>query len=154
MDRSMLEHNFERWRRLRAVAINPERPAYRMTPGGGFRSLSDGTQAELVDMGGMYKARVDGVAPERLLKMLESQKGDRLGQPIDLFEHGLQTASRAYRGGESEEMVVVSLLHDLTETIVSKNHGGVVAALLEPWISPKLRWMLEQHEVFQGESSG
>ena len=46
---------------------------------------------------------------------------------------------------------MVSLLHDLTETIVSKNHGGVMAAMLEPWISPKLRWMLEQHEVFQGE---
>ena len=30
---------------------------------------------------------------------------------------------RRYRGGESEEVVVVSLLHDITETVSYKNHG-------------------------------
>ena len=75
----------------------------------------------------------------------------RLGQPIDLYEHGVQTASRALRAGESDELVVVSLLHDISETIASKNHGSVVAALLEPYISEEAQWLLRQHEVFQGE---
>ena len=76
-------------------------------------------------------------------------KGDRLGYGVDLYEHGLQTASRAFRGGEAEEVVVMSLLHDVTELIQPKNHGGVVAEMLSPWLSPDTTWMLRYHEVFQ-----
>ena len=181
VDRAMLWHNFEAWRRIRAESMAKQDaipfplasdvcaaagPACRqgnqslaslvlakrrMVPGGEFRSLKDGTREEYGLMGRVYTERVDKLAPRRLISMLEAQKGDRLGQPVDLFEHGLQTASRAYRGGEDEETVVVSLLHDLTETIMSKNHGGVVSSLLAPWISPKSQWLLEQHEVFQGK---
>lgn len=151
MDRGMLLFNFELWRRARAAAINPTAPSHRMTAGGKFHSLVDGTHAEYVAMGKVYKARVDAVAPQTLLRMFDAQRGDLLGQPIDLHDHGLQTASRALRGGESEELVVVSLIHDLTESVLSKNHGAVMAALLAPWISPQSQWLLEHHEEFQGK---
>lgn len=151
MDRAMLWYKFEKWRRARAANINPMDPAHRMTAGGGFTSLVSGTATEFAAMGAAYAARVDGVAAKTLLSMLEAQRGDTLGQPIDLYDHGLQTASRALRAGEPDELVVVSLLHDLTETVLSKNHGGTVAALLAPWISPESQWLLEHHEVFQGK---
>jgi len=54
------------------------------------------------------------------------------------------------RAGEDAETVVVSLLHDVFETTVAKNHGELAAALLAPWVSPKSQWMLAHHEVFQG----
>jgi predicted HD phosphohydrolase len=146
-----LHSKFEVWTGLRAAEINPARPDYEMVPGGAFKGLRDGTKQQMEYMANSYTARVDRVIPVRLLKMLEAQRGDTLGQPVDLYEHNLQTASRAYRGGESEETVVVSLFHDLTETIVSKNHGGAIAQLLAPYISPAMQWMLEKHEVFQGK---
>merc|ERR1712183_1099481 len=73
-----------------------------------------------------------------------------LGQPVDLMEHGLQTATRAYRGGESADIIVMSLFHDMTESIVAKNHGKAVAAMLEPYLSERALWMVEHHEIFQG----
>ena len=82
---------------------------------------------------------------------LLSSSSSRLGQPIDLYAHGVQTASRALRAGESDELVIISLLHDISETIASKNHGSVVAALLEPYISREAQWLLQRHEVFQGK---
>ena len=44
----------------------------------------------------------------------------------------------------------MSLLHDMTETTATKNHGGVAAAFMEPYLSPKVTWMLQKHEIFQG----
>ena len=67
--------------------------------------------------------------------LLLAQKGQHalLGANVDLFEHGLQTASRALRGGEDAETVVVSLLHDVFETVVAKNHGGLTVILTVTW---------------------
>jgi predicted HD phosphohydrolase len=65
------------------------------------------------------------------------------------MEHALQTATRALQAGEPEEVVVASLLHDATESISAKNHGGTMAAILEPYVSPNITWMLREHEVFQ-----
>ena len=73
-----------------------------------------------------------------------------LGANVDLYEHALQTASRALRAGEDAETIVVSLIHDVFETTVAKNHGELAAALLAPWVSPKPQWMLAHHETFQG----
>jgi len=81
---------------------------------------------------------------------LNNQLGDLLGAPISLFDHGLQTASRALRANASDEVVVGSLLHDIFETTVTKTHGEMAAAFLEPWISPKMHWILAHHEIFQG----
>ena len=82
--------------------------------------------------------------------LLDRQVGRSLGQPVDLKEHGVQTATRAYRGGESIDIVVMSLFHDMTETIVSKNHGEAAAGLLEAYLDQRSIWMLRNHEVFQG----
>eukprot|EP00756_Hemistasia_phaeocysticola_P001493 Hpha_TRINITY_DN11054_c0_g1::TRINITY_DN11054_c0_g1_i1::g.92987::m.92987 len=72
-----------------------------------------------------------------------------LGAGVDLYEHGLQTATRCLRDGCSEEVVVAGLLHDLGELLSPSNHGEFTAALLRPFVSPHVSWMLEHHEVFQ-----
>jgi predicted HD phosphohydrolase len=124
--------------------------SFRMVPGKrGVGALADMNKQEIEEMARCYAERVVPQQGARLLRMLEAQRGDRLGAAVDLYEHGVQTASRAYRGGESEELVVASLLHDVTETLVAKNHGGVIAQLLQPWVSPATQWLLANHEVFQ-----
>jgi predicted HD phosphohydrolase len=118
-------------------------------PASAWHALSDTTKEDNIAMGKAYGERVESTLATTLLDMVRSQHGVFLAQPVDLMEHNLQTATRALRAGEPEEVVVASLLHDVTESISAKNHGGAIAALLEPYVSPKITWMLREHEVFQ-----
>jgi len=114
--------------------------------------------------------------PPPQLNMLISQKGLSLGCSVDLYEHGLQSATRCYRDLKTstlpdatgltasglsvadEELVVVALLHDIGETLSPVNHGEVAASVLRPYISPQNYWILNHHEIFQsfyyGEAAG
>jgi len=81
--------------------------------------------------------------------MFKAQQGFSIGFPVDLYTHGLQTATLALRDGCDEETVVCALLHDLGECWSSINHGEIAASLLRPYISPENYWVLNHHEVFQ-----
>ena len=72
-----------------------------------------------------------------------------LGARIDLYEHALQSATRATRDGASDEIVACALLHDVGEVLCPSNHGDVAAAILRPYISKEAHWVLAHHEVFQ-----
>jgi predicted HD phosphohydrolase/alpha-ketoglutarate-dependent taurine dioxygenase len=148
MNRDGLKINYER---LRRVANDQQQNGTDGSgvPASAWHALSDTTKEDTVAMGDAYEARVESVLATTLLDMVRKQHGIFLAQPVDLMEHALQTATRALRAGEPEEVVVASLLHDATESIAAKNHGGVMAALLEPYVSPKITWMLREHEVFQ-----
>ena len=50
---------------------------------------------------------------DRILDYLASQTTTLEGYQITRLEHSLQAATRAYKNGESEEMIVATLLHDL-----------------------------------------
>jgi len=86
----------------------------------------------------------------RILRLMKELKGVNLGCQVDLYEHGLQTATRAHRDGADEETVVVGLLHDIGEVLSPIAHGEVAASLLRPYISPENYWILMHHEIFQG----
>jgi predicted HD phosphohydrolase len=73
-----------------------------------------------------------------------------LGFPVDLYTHSLQSATRAHRDGAGDETIVCALLHDIGEMLCPSNHGDVAAAILRPYISRKMHWVLANHEVFQG----
>lgn len=93
----------------------------------------------------------------RVLDMLRRQRGQhsQLGAPIDLYEHGLQAATRAHLDGAPEvrcasslalalsssrsagavaqEVIVAALLHDVGELLVPTAHGDVSASILRPY---------------------
>ena len=160
----VLDSDGERW--LQGCYMNKDGVEWlyehlrRTTKGGGgeggggrnWKALKEVTKEDCDVMGEEYGEKVAGKAYEKLVGLLELQKGEDnfLGAPVTLYHHGLQTATRAVRGGEDDELVVVSLFHDVMETIVAKNHGEGAAALLAPWISPKNQWLLAHHEIFQG----
>ena len=92
----------------------------------------------------MTKKYVDACTGEKLaarsiamLKQLDTPD-TMLGARVSLYEHSLQTATRAYRAGEDEETVVISLLHDVGELMSPSAHGDVVAGILKPYISQKV----------------
>lgn len=59
----------------------------------------------------------------RAIGMLLGLRGCFIGNEIDMYEHNLQCATRALRGGETEELVVCALLHDIGEAITPNAHG-------------------------------
>lgn len=91
-----------------------------------------------------------GRAARDALALLEMQKDDpSYGYHTNMYRHGLEAATRAWRAGADEEFIVVCLLHDIGYAIANPTHGEFAAALLRPYISEAHTWMLRQHQIFQ-----
>jgi predicted HD phosphohydrolase len=88
--------------------------------------------------------------PDRILTHLRILSGDTGGYAVDRLTHSLQTATWAQRDGQDDEYVVCALLHDIGDTLASANHAQLAATILEPFVSEKNRWIVEQHAIFQG----
>ena len=124
-----------------------------MTAGGrtSFRTVEQATTGDWrLIVAAETADRLAQTVGDRLLALLASMRNaDSLGSPINLYMHSLQTASRAMRAGEDDELVVVALFHDLGEGLSDNHHGLVAAELLAPWISERRSWLLVQHVAFQ-----
>jgi len=70
-----------------------------------------------------------------------------LGTAVTLYEHGVQTATRAAADGAGDDWVVAALLHDIGEMHCPANHGEVPAAILRPFLHPEVTWVLDHHEA-------
>ena len=86
--------------------------------------------------------------PKRILNSLTTLKTAYEGYQISRYEHSLQTATRAYRNGENEEMIVAALVHDIGGNLAPLNHGAMAAALLQPYVSEKICWIVKHHDIF------
>ena len=69
---------------------------------------------------------------DRILDYLASQTTTLEGYQITRLEHSLQAATRAYKNGESEEMIVATLLHDLGDELAPMNHSQYAASVIKP----------------------
>lgn len=90
--------------------------------------------------------------PQRIKNMLLALKGLFGGFAVDQLQHSLQTATRASRAGASEEMILLSLCHDIGKVINWPNHGAIAAEILKPYVSENAYWILQNHQDFQGRS--
>ena len=116
-----------------------------------FKSLAESTKEEWDCISQQYEVGVIQSTPQTLINLIESQRGEdkKFGHPVDLYQHQLQTATRAYKDGASEEIIVMGLFHDAAEYLSPHNHGQSIAAILYPYLSPKAYWMLAHHDIFQ-----
>jgi predicted HD phosphohydrolase len=75
----------------------------------------DQLRAESEDVAIIAKALTERQAamPQVIKSLLRQLEKHVDGFPVDQLVHGLQTATRAERGGASEEMVVAALCHDI-----------------------------------------
>ena len=113
-----------------------------------FTRMEDGTREEyefLDHMEDEYKAAL----PDRILESLCKLEHSLSGYRISRLEHCLQGATRAHRAGESEEMIVAILLHDIGDELATYSHSEMAAAILRPFVSEKLYWIVKHHGVFQ-----
>ena len=116
-----------------------------------FRSFSESTAedwAAIISKGGEHKSHVLELCLEHLNKLKQPEPG----YPVDRYEHSLQTATRAWRDGQSgdDQMIAAALLHDIGDFFAPYNHGEFCAAILKPYVRPEIFWTVKHHEMFQG----
>jgi predicted HD phosphohydrolase len=113
-----------------------------------FTQMQDGTREEyefLDSLEDEYKAGL----PDRILEALGKLEHSISGYRISRLEHSLQGATRAFRAGESEEMVLAVLLHDIGDELATYSHSEMAAAILRPFVPDDLYWIVKHHGVFQ-----
>jgi predicted HD phosphohydrolase len=114
-----------------------------------FRHLAESTKADH-DMLQPYLEEENKHTADRVLEMFALLKDKDCGPlPVDIFAHGLQTATLALQDGADEETIVCALLHDIGHYVAPMNHGRFIAELLQPFISEENYWVLQHHTVFQ-----
>lgn len=113
-----------------------------------FINMADGTRAEYEFLDKLEKQYCNGLA-DRLLKSLRQLEHSLSGYRINRLEHSLQSATRAHRAGESDEMIVAALLHDIGDELAPHSHSEMAAAILRPFVSEKIYWIIKHHGVFQ-----
>ena len=113
-----------------------------------FTEMKNGTKEDYIFLDKLEKEYVDETA-DRILGFLSRMTSTLEGYKISRLEHSLQSATRAYKNKESEEMVVACLLHDIGDELAPLNHSEYAATVLKPYVSEKTHWIIEKHGEFQ-----
>ena len=113
-----------------------------------FTEMKNGTKEDYLYLDKHEKKYVNDT-PERILKFMEGLTETLEGYQVSRLEHSLQSATRALRAGENEEMIVATLLHDIGDELAPMNHSEYAAAILKPYVSEKTHWIIEKHGEFQ-----
>lgn len=112
--------------------------------------MADGTKADYEMLAAAFESHTRGQLVDNLVGLLALLKGPKLGYQVDRYDHSLQSATRALRNGESVDMVVGALLHDVADGFAPENHSDAAAALLAPYVDDRTHWVVKHHGIFQG----
>ncbi len=113
-----------------------------------FTKMEDGTKEEYAFLDRLESEYCEGLT-ERLLKAMRTLENSLSGYKISRLEHCLQGATRAQRAGEPDEMIVTVLLHDIGDELAPHSHSEMAAAVLRPFVSDRLYWIVKHHGIFQ-----
>jgi len=113
-----------------------------------FTSMAEGTREEYEFLDRMEHDYVAAL-PDRILDALRRLENSIGGYRVSRLVHSLQSATRAQRAGESEEMVIAALLHDIGDDLAPHSHSELAAAVLRPFVSERTHWIVKHHGLFQ-----
>ena len=113
-----------------------------------FTEMKYGTKEDYLFLDKNEK-KYAGETAERILKFMGGLNKTLVGYQISRLEHSLQSATKAEKSGESEEMIVAALLHDIGDELAPLNHSEYAAAILKPYVSEKTHWIVKMHGLFQ-----
>jgi len=113
-----------------------------------FTEMKNGTKEDY-QLLEKHEKNFERQTADRILKYLAAQTTTLEGYQITRLEHSLQAATRAYKNGESEEMVVATLLHDIGDDLAPMNHSQYAASILRPYVSERTCWIIQHHGLFQ-----
>ena len=113
-----------------------------------FKEMKNGTKEDYFILD-KYEKRYANKTADRILKFMSGLTETLEGYQVSRLEHSLQSATRAYKNKESEEMIVAALIHDIGDVLAPMNHSEYAAAILKPYVSKKTHWIIEKHGEFQ-----
>jgi len=114
-----------------------------------FNQMKDGTREDYELLERLEKPYLSLTA-DRLLDELRRQGEATLsGYKITRLEHGLQSATRAYRDDADIDWIVGALLHDVGDGLAPQNHDRFAAEVLRPFVREEVAWVVEHHGIFQ-----
>ena len=113
-----------------------------------FTRMADGTREEYQFLEKLEEDYALAL-PQRLMEALERLEHSFSGYKVTRLGHSLQGATRAYRDGRDEEYIVSVLLHDIGDELAPYAHSELAAAVLRPYVSEKLYWIVKHHGLFQ-----
>ena len=111
-----------------------------------FTRMQDGTREEYEFLDRTEAAYASALA-DRILDSLRKLENGISGYRINRLQHSLQGATRAHRAGESEEMVIAVLLHDIGDELAPYSHSEMAAAMLRPFVSEKIYWIVKHRRL-------
>lgn len=114
-----------------------------------FTRMQDGTAEEYA----LIEAAETGYTRTLHVRVLDAVRalgeGDDAGYAVTRMEHSLQSATRAERDGRPLDYVVAALVHDIGDGLAPYSHGSYAAAVLRPFVSEELCWIVSHHPLFQ-----
>tara|TARA_Y100000748_G_scaffold241959_1_gene206171 strand:- start:102 stop:659 length:558 start_codon:yes stop_codon:yes gene_type:complete len=113
-----------------------------------FTEMKNGTKEDYLFLDKHEKDFASKTA-DRIIKYMSGLTETLEGYQVSRLEHSLQSASRAYKNKENEEMIVATLLHDIGDDLAPMNHSEYAAAILKPYVSERTHWIVEKHGEFQ-----
>ncbi|WP_424947219.1 HD domain-containing protein [Candidatus Spongiihabitans sp.] len=113
-----------------------------------FAHMADGTAADYALLAEQEK-RFTAALPARLMRALEALEHSFSGYRVSRLEHSLQSATRAHDAGEEDGMVAAALLHDIGDALAPVCHSEMAAAILRPYVSERIYWIVKHHGLFQ-----
>lgn len=123
----------------------------------GFTRMRDGTAEEYAFLETLEEAYAKAL-PQRIETQLQQLEHTLGGYRVSRLEHSLQSATRAHRDGRSVDYVVAALVHDIGDELAPYSHSELAAAVIRPYVSEKLYWIVKTHGIFQmyyyGEQTG
>jgi predicted HD phosphohydrolase len=114
-----------------------------------FTRMQDGTAEEYAIIEAA-EAESAFSLPGRVLDAVRAlDDGGAAGYAVTRLEHSLQSATRAERDGQPVDYVVAALVHDIGDGLAPYSHGSYAAAVLRPFVSEELCWIVDHHPLFQ-----
>ena len=113
-----------------------------------FKEMKKGTKEDYLLLDKHEKKFIEGTA-DRVLNFMSTLTKTLEGYQVSRLEHSLQSATKALKAGEDEEIIVAALLHDIGDELAPMNHSEYAAAILKPYVSEKTHWIVEKHGEFQ-----
>jgi len=112
--------------------------------------MQDGTAEEfaLIHAGETEYARTLHLRVLDAVRALGAAEPDP-GYAVSRLAHSLQSATRAERDGRPVDYVVAALIHDIGDGLAPYSHGSYAAAVLRPFVSEELCWIVSHHPLFQ-----
>ena len=113
-----------------------------------YRTMDEGTAQDYALIERAEEANNAGLVP-RVLGLVEALAEGQQAFPISRLAHSLQSATRAYDDLQPVDYVVAALLHDIGDTFAPHAHGAFASAVIAPYVTERLAWIVKVHPEFQ-----